>query len=64
MRDQTRTYESAGESAKQLALHLCGKKVVVWRAQNDPPDGSRQKGRVGSPLPAAISNYDERLFAK
>jgi hypothetical protein len=25
MRDQAQTYESARESAKQLALHLCGK---------------------------------------
>jgi hypothetical protein len=24
MRDQVQMYESAGESAKELALHLCG----------------------------------------
>jgi hypothetical protein len=28
MRDQMQTYESAGGSAKELALHLCGKKSL------------------------------------
>jgi hypothetical protein len=29
MRDQAQTYKSAGGSAKQLALHLCGKVVFT-----------------------------------
>jgi hypothetical protein len=29
MSDQAQTYESAGESAKELALHLCGKTKTV-----------------------------------
>jgi hypothetical protein len=38
MRDQVQTYESAGESAKQLALHLCGKttSAVVFGGHGVP----------------------------
>jgi hypothetical protein len=32
MRDQQKTYKAAGDSAKQLALHLCGKTKLQRRS--------------------------------
>ncbi len=60
MPDQAQTYESAGESAKELALHLCGKTTLgVFGAHGVPRPTIRvRKVARGSPLPAAISKYN------
>ena len=45
MRNQVQKYESAGESAKELALHLCGKTTsrVVFGALGVPGPGVRSE---------------------
>jgi hypothetical protein len=55
MRDQAQTYEFAGESAKEFALHLCGKATsqFVFGAQGVSRPGVRARKVVaGNPLPA------------
>jgi hypothetical protein len=54
MRDQAQTYEFAGESAKEFALHLCGKTTsqFVFGAHGVSPWRPRQKSGAGNPLPA------------
>ena len=62
MRDQVQTYESRRRIGKRISVTFVWRNDVgscVRRARSAALYRQRQKGSAGSPLPAAISKWNE-----